>query len=81
MREYLAKITPHLCDMIYGFKESGEWKMQLTMKPNFISSTYDIEICTMYSKSNSRIVMIGNDMDEIIQELFDSLFYKYQIAL
>ena len=51
--------------MIYGFKESVEWKVQLTMKPNFISKD-DIEICPMCSKSDSCIVMIGSDMDEII---------------
>ena len=31
----------------------------------------------MYSKSDSRIVMIVNDTYEIIQELFDSLLHKY----
>ena len=36
------------------------------MKPNFDSSTDDIEKHTMYSKSDSSIVMIGNDMYEIV---------------
>ena len=31
----------------------------------------------MYSKNDSRIVMIGNDTDKIIQELLDSLLHKY----
>ena len=35
----------------------------------------------MYSKSDSTTVVIGNDTDEIIQELFDSLLHKYQIGL
>ena len=41
------------------------------MKPKFMSSTDSSEKCMMYSKSDSSIVMIGNDAVEIIQKLFD----------
>ena len=51
------------------------------MKPNVISSTDSFKKCTMYSKSDSSIVMVGNDMEEIIQEHYDSLLHKYQIVL
>lgn len=37
------------------------------------------ETRTTYSKSDSSN-MIGNDLDEIIQELFYKLLHKYQIA-
>ena len=37
------------------------------------------ETRTTYSKSDSGN-MIGNDLDEIIQELFYKLLHKYQIA-
>ena len=47
------------------------------MKPKFMSSTKSNEKCTMYSKSDSSIVMIGNDTDETIQECFDSFLQKY----
>ena len=67
--------------MIHDLKKSGEWKMHLTIKPKFMSSTDSNEKRTMFSKSDSSIVMIGNDTDEIIQELFDSLLNKYQIGL
>ena len=46
-----------------------------------MSSTDRNEKCRMYSKSNSRKVMIGNDAIKIIQKKFDSLLHKYQIAL
>ena len=67
--------------MIHDLKKSSEWKMHLTIKPKFMSSTDSNEKRTMFSKSDSSIVMIGNDTDEIIQELFDSLLNKYQIGL
>lgn len=49
-------------------KKSGEWKMHLIMKLKFMSDSK--EKCAMYPKSNSSIVMIDNNKDEIIQELF-----------
>ena len=59
MEGYLEKTRPYLRDMIDDLKKPGEWKMHLTMKPNFMSSADSNEICTMYSKSDSSIVMIG----------------------
>ena len=50
------------------------------MKSKFISSIDSNEKRTMYSSSDSNIVMIGIDTDKIIQELFDSLLHKYQIG-
>ena len=51
-------------------KKSGEWKMHLIMKLKFISDSK--EKYAMYPKINSSIVMIDNNTDEIIQELFIS---------
>ena len=45
--------------------------MHLTMKPKFMSSTDSNEKRMMYSKSDSSIVMVSNDTDEIIQKRFD----------
>lgn len=70
--------------MIDNLKKSGELKMYLTMQPKFMSSlgsTKILKVFTIYSKSDSRIVVIGNDRDEIIQEIFDSILQKYQIGL
>ena len=36
---FLKKISPHLCDMTDDYKKPVEWKIHLTMKPKFISST------------------------------------------
>ena len=34
-------IIPYLRDMIYNHKTLGEWKIQLSMKINFVSSKDD----------------------------------------
>ena len=58
-------------------KNMWQWVM---MKPKFMSSISSNKEHTMCSKSDSNIIMIGYDTDEIIQELFDSLFHRYQIG-
>ena len=40
------------------------------MMPNFMPWTDNNEKRTMYSKSDSNEVLIGNDTKEVIQELF-----------
>ena len=40
---------------------------------NFISSKDSDEICTMRTKSNNTEIMMGNETDEIIEELLESL--------
>ena len=35
----------------------------------------------MHSKSDSIIVIIGNDTDEVIQGFFSSLLHKYHIGV
>lgn len=81
MKEYIEKIRLHLRDMIDDLKKSSEWKVNLTMKLNFISSTDSNENRRVYSKSDGSIVTVGNDTDKIIQERFDSLLHKHQIGL
>ena len=68
MKGYLEKIRPHLDDMIDDLKKSGDWKMHLTMKPKFLSSTDSNQKRMMYSESDNNIAMIGNDTDAIIQQ-------------
>lgn len=81
MNGYLENIRPHLRDTIDDLKKSGEWKMHLTMKSNFMSSTDNNEKGVMCSKSDSGIVMIRNHSEEIIQKLFHFLLNKNQINL
>ena len=74
-------IKPYLRDIINDHKTQGEWKIQLTMTINFISSKVSDEIRTMHTISNNIQIMIciqGNETDESIEELFESLMQKYQ---
>ena len=45
---------------------------------NFASSKDSDEIHTMCTESKNIEIMMGNETDEIIVELFESLFQKYQ---
>ena len=63
--------------MIDDHKTQVEWKIQLTMAINFISSKDSDGIHTMHAKSNNIEIMVGNKMDEIIGKIFDSFLQKY----
>ena len=67
--------------MIDDHKTQGEWKIQLTMTINFISSSDSNETCTIYHNSNNIEIVIGYETDEIIEELFKSLLQKYRDGL
>ena len=62
-------------------KTSSEWKIQLTMAINFISSKDSDETRTMHTKSNNIEIMIGSETDEIIKKLSESFLQKYQEGL
>ena len=51
--EYLDMIRPYLSDTINDHKTQGEWRIQLTMAINFISSKDSDETRTMHAKSNN----------------------------
>ena len=38
LKEYFDKIKPYLRDIIIHLQKSGQWKVQLTIAMNFISS-------------------------------------------
>ena len=94
VKEYLFKIIPYLRDMINNHKDPtklkdlasiiieddlfGDWKIQLTMQINFISSLDPGEIRTMDSKSDSVEITMGNETDDIAKELLKSFLEKYQ---
>ena len=48
----------------------SEWKIQLTMAINFISSKDSDETRTMHTKSNNVEIMVGSETNEIIEEIF-----------
>ena len=48
------------------------------MEINFISSKDSNETLIMRTKSNNIEIMMGNETDEIIEEIFESLLQRYQ---
>ena len=48
---------------------------------NLISFKDCDEIRTMHTKSNNVEIMMGNETDEIIEEIFESLLQKHQQGL
>ena len=54
------------------------WKIQISMRVNFISSKDTAETCTIYVWSNNESIIWGSDTDDIIRELFRSFLHNYQ---
>ena len=73
-KEYFDIIRPYLRDMINDHKTRREWKIQLTMRINFISLKGSKETRTMYTKSRNIEIMMGNGTDDIIKELREFLY-------
>ena len=73
VEEYLNKIRPYLKNIVNNLKKSNTEKIQLTIKNNFISSIDNDEECVMHSKSDNIEIMINDEADKVIKELFDSL--------
>ena len=80
LEDYLDIIEPLLRDIINSHKNHGEWKIQLTMQITFISSLDTGEFHIMTSKSDNVEIMRGIETD-VINELFESLFKRYQEGL
>ena len=66
--------------MIDNHKAHSEWKFQLIKQITFVSSLGKNEFCTMYIQSDNIEILIGNETDDIINDLFESLF-KYKKRL
>ena len=65
----------------YETYQYGERKIQLIMSISFISSKDFDETRNMHTKSDNIEIMMGNETDEIVEELFKSLLQKYQDGL
>ena len=63
--------------MIDDFEKSGERR---AMKIKFISPADSGEYVRCFIRVTTAI-MIGNDTDEVIQQIFDSILHKHQIGL
>ena len=66
-------IRPYLNDMINDHKTRREWKIQLIMQINSISSKDSKKTRTMHTKSHNIVIMMGNETDEIIEKRFEYL--------
>ena len=77
IKDHLDEIKPYLSDIINDHKTQGEWKVQLVIAIKFFSSKDSEEIRT----SDNLEIMIDNEMDEIIEDLFDSFLQRYQKTL
>ena len=56
--------------------KSDTWKIQLTIENNFISCIDNVQ-----SNSDNTEIMINNEADEVIKELFDAMKNRYQSNL
>ena len=64
---------PHLHVLINDHKairnESKEWKIQINMSVNFVSSNDTGEICTIFVWSDNEEIRLGNEANDIIKGL------------
>ena len=79
LKEYLNLIEKYLKELIEEDKLKGEWKVQLTIEVNFISlKPGSDETHIMYTRSDNVEIMFGDDNDDIIKQLFESLLQQYE---
>ena len=73
---------PYLSDLINDHKtirnESNEWKIQINMHVNFVSSNDTGEIRTIFVWSDNEEITLGNETDDIIKGLLNSCLNNYQ---
>ena len=61
-------------DIIINLQKFGTWKVQLTIAINFISSKDADEEQVMHLESNNIEFMTYGNANNIVDELFESLF-------
>ena len=75
VRQYLNKITPHLYDLINDHRIARRvWKIQISMRVNYISSKDTGETLTIYVWGDNTNIMRGMTQ-MILLEVFLGLFY------
>ena len=76
VKQYLYKIMPYLSDLINENKaienNSNEWKIQINMHVNFVSSNDTGEIRTIFVWSDNEEIRLGNETDDIIKGRINS---------
>ena len=71
IEQYLDMIKPYLSDLINENKaietSSNEWKIQINMHINFVSSNDTGEIRTIFVWSDNEEIRLGNETDDIVK--------------
>ena len=82
VKQYLYKIMPYLSHLINDHKatrnESKEWKIQINMHLNVVSSKGTGETRTIFEWSDNEEIRSGNETDDIIKGLLNSFLNNYQ---
>ena len=82
LKEYLALTEKYLRKLINYYKNKGKWKLQLIAEIKFISlKPGSDETRIMHTRSDNIEIKIGDDNDDIIEELFRSFLQKYEESL
>ena len=66
-------------DVIINLKKSNAWKTQLVIVINFISCKDVDEECVMHSKYDNIESMSYDNVNEVVDELFESLLLRHQL--
>ena len=67
VKQYLNKIIPYLYDLINDHRIARRvWKIQISMRVNFISSKDTGETRTIYVWSDNVRIMWSSDTDDIL---------------
>ena len=76
VKQYLYKIMPYFSDLITDHKtirnNSNEWKIQINVHVNFVSSKDTGEIRTIFVWSDNEEISSGNETDYIVKGLLNS---------
>ena len=82
VEQYVDMIKPYLSNLINENKaietSSNEWKTQINMHVNFVSSNDTGKIRTIFVGSDNEEITLGNETDDIIKGLINSFLNKYQ---
>ena len=73
IKEYRDMIRSYLSDITNYHKTQGQWKLRLATEICSFSSMDSEETHPVSTKSDNIEIMMGNETDEIIEELFKFL--------
>ena len=61
--------------------DRAEWKIQLTLQNNCVSTKYFENTRTIYTKSEPIEIIMGSDTNDVINRLFDTTLKRFQQAI